>query len=304
MASPARLPDEAFLALHHWAKGEQERALEYGTRGLELAASRDDVALRVTARLAIGLAQHALGQYADGARTAREMRESLAVPGVTEHFALPILPYCAACALEAECLAELGDHRGALGLLDDGDRIAASVSDVHTLMALGSARGEVLVTGGPIGEAVARLEATVGTCREGGNDEHLASALGALARAYVAAGRFAEARSAVEEAIQRQDEAKVYVYRTRRNTVLARAHLGLGDLDRTEQTLGIAFEFAERNGERGDEGWARLAAADLALRRGDAALAEQYIDESQEIAEELGMMPLVERCRAMLRRLG
>ena len=43
---------------------------------------------------------------------------------------------------------------------------------------------------------------------------------------------------------------------------------------------------------------------ELALRRGDRAAAAQHFDEAQEIAEELGTRPLLERCRVALRRLG
>ena len=65
-----------------------------------------------------------------------------------------------------------------------------------------------------------------------------------------------------------------------------------------------ALEFAGRNGERSWEGWARLGWGELALRRGDRAAAAQHFDEAQEIAEELGTRPLLERCRVALQRLG
>ena len=43
--------------------------------------------------------------------------------------------------------------------------------------------------------------------------------------------------------------------------------------------------------------------AELARRRGDRSAAERYLDKAQDIAEELGLMPLLERCRAAVRAL-
>jgi tetratricopeptide (TPR) repeat protein len=96
----------------------------------------------------------------------------------------------------------------------------------------------------------------------------------------------------------------VYVQRTLQHTALAMAHLDLGDPELAEADLKKALEFAERNGEHSWEGWARLVWGELALYRGDRATAAQHFDEAQEIAEGLGMRPLLERCRAALARVA
>jgi len=44
--------------------------------------------------------------------------------------------------------------------------------------------------------------------------------------------------------------------------------------------------------------------AELAAAGSDRAGAETALDAAQEIAEELGMRPLVERCRALARTLA
>ena len=55
---------------------------------------------------------------------------------------------------------------------------------------------------------------------------------------------------------------------------------------------------------RGWEAWTRYVAGLIAERRGDRAAAERGFDEAQEIAEELGLRPLLERCRAALARIA
>ena len=294
----------AFFVQYHWARGEQEQALAYGERCLERAAARNDLGLRVTGLFYLCHAHHAMGRYAEGLRRAREILTLLEGPQATERFGLSGLPYSGACAMAAESLGELGDHEGALELIRQGQRVADAANHLYSQMVLAAAQGDVLVGVGRTDEAIAVLEPAVRVCREKNFVGQLINALKHLGRAYVLAGRSAAAIPLVTESIDLQEKASVYVQRTLKHTTLAMAHLDLGELVAAEENLTKALEFAGRNGERSWEGWARLGWGELALRRGDRAAAARHFDEAQEIAEELGTRPLLERCRVALRRLG
>jgi tetratricopeptide (TPR) repeat protein len=166
------------------------------------------------------------------------------------------------------------------------------------------AEGDVAAHAGKSVEGIRQLEAAARVCREKNFYGQLINALRNLGNAYVLAHRGADAIAAVHEAIDLHARAKVWVTRAQKHAVLAAAHLQLGELDRAQAELDTTLELAERHGERGVEGRARLTGAELALARGDRALAEELLDGAQEIAEELGMAPLVERCRAFSRRLA
>jgi class 3 adenylate cyclase/tetratricopeptide (TPR) repeat protein len=294
----------AFFVQYHWARGEQVQALEYGERCLERAAARDDLGLRVTGLFYLCHAYHAMGGYAEGLRRAREILALLDGPRVSERFGLSGLPYSGACAMAAESLGELGDHEGALELIRRGQRVAEAANHLYSQMVLAAAQGDVLVGAGRIDEAIAILEPAVRVCREKNFVGQLINALKHLGRAYVLAGRSAAAIPLIQESIDLQEGASVYVQRTLQHTALAMAHLDLGDPELAEADLKKALEFAERNGEHSWEGWARLVWGELALYRGDRATAAQHFDEAQEIAEGLGMRPLLERCRAALARVA
>ena len=206
--------------------------------------------------------------------------------------------------MAAESLGELGDHEGALELIQRGQRVADAANHLYSQMVLAAAQGDVLVGAGRGAEAIAVLEGAVRSCREKNFVGQLINALKHLGRAYVLTGRSDAAIPLIQESIDLQEKASVYVLRTLQHTALAMAHLDLGDLEAAEANLKKALEFAERNGERTWEGWARLVWGELALRRGDRTTAAQRLDEAQEIAEELGARPLLERCRVALRRLG
>jgi predicted ATPase/class 3 adenylate cyclase len=294
----------AFLVQYHWARGEQARAIEYGQRCLERAVARDDLALRVTGMYYLCHAYYDIGQYAQVVREARELLMLLGGPRATERFGLSGLPYTGACGDAALALAELGDHAGALQMLEDGQRVADAANHLYSQMTLAAVRGRVLLAGGRGHEAIALLEATAATCRERRFVGQLINALKYLGEAYVTAGRPADALPVVRESIALQDQAKVYVERTYKHTQLARASLALGDLDAAEAELDQALAFAERNGERGQEGWARLLGAEIAVRRGDRARAGSFLAAAEQIAERLATRPLLEQCRALLRTLA
>jgi class 3 adenylate cyclase/tetratricopeptide (TPR) repeat protein len=290
----------AFLVQYHWARGEQDRAIEYGRRCLERAAARDDLGLRVTGMYYLCHAYGPTGRYPEALREARELIALLRGPRATERFGLSGIPYAGACGHVALVLAELGDHAGALQMLEEGQRVVDAANHLYSQMTLAAVRGRVLLAAGRTHDAVALLQPTAATCRERHFVGQLINALKALAHAYVQAGRAADAIAPARESIALQEQAKVYVERTYKHTVLARAYLALGDLDAAETELGHALAFADRNAERGHEGWARLAGAEIAARRGDRARAASLLAEAQEIAEALAMRPLLERCRALL----
>jgi class 3 adenylate cyclase/tetratricopeptide (TPR) repeat protein len=294
----------AFLVQYYWAKGEHDKALDYGQRCLEAAAARDDLALRITGMFYLCHSYESLGRYTEALRQAREITGLLEGPRATERFGLSGFPYTGACAIAAECLGELGDHVGALDHIRQGQRVADGAGHLYSQMVLAASHGQVLVSAGRAEDAIAVLEPAAKTCREKKFVGQLVNALKHLGRAYVLAGRPAEAITPEQESIDLQEKAKVYVNRGIQHTILAEAHLAQGDLEQATAALEAALDFAQRNGERGIEGWARLAGGELALRRGDRAAAAQCFDEAQEIAEELAMRPLVERCRTALRTLG
>jgi tetratricopeptide (TPR) repeat protein len=261
------------------------------------------VSLRVTGLFYIVHSYHSAGRFTEALEQAHALL-SLLDGRETERFGLSGLPYSGTCAFMAEGLAELGDHAGAMDMIRRAESVADGAGHLYSQMVVAAYEGRVLAKAGNARDAIAILERTAATCRERHFPGQLINALNFLGHAYVIAGRPADAIAAAQEAIDLQEGAKVYVHRAEKLTTLVRAYTQLGELERAEDVLTQALDFAERLGERAVEAWARLAGGELALRRGDRRLAEQYVDEAQEIAEELGMAPLIERCRAALRQVA
>jgi class 3 adenylate cyclase/tetratricopeptide (TPR) repeat protein len=293
----------SFLVQYHWAKGEQEQAIEYGRRCVDTGKAREDVALHVTGLFYVAHACDALGQFSQVLQHAREIIALLAGPRETERFGLSGLPYCGACALGAESLIELGDPDGALELIERGERVADAANHLYSRMPLAIARGHFLLERGQIAEAIAALEPAVTTCREKNFVGQLMRALTPLGHAYAREGRPAQGVPLLKEAIALQEKAGAFVHRGYWTHTLAVIYLHAGRLDDAQATALDALGFAEGHGERAVEAWIRYTLGEIATRRGDRQAGAEHFDAAQEIAEELSMRPLVERCRAGLGQL-
>ena len=293
----------AYFVQYYWAKAEHGLAVEYGQRCLERAAVREDLALRVTGLLYLGHACIAQGRYADAVGHYRQIIDALEGPRATERFGLSGQPYSGACANAAEALCELGDVTGALSLLERGRAAADAGGHLYSQMVVAGFQGLALACAGRTAEAIPLLEATATTCRDRHFVGQLINATRFLARAYMDSGRPADAVRTVQESIAVHEAAGVAVIRGTQLTTLGLARLALGEIEPARTVLLEAVARAETHGERGTEGWARLALAELEARSGDPGVAAAELDQAQDIAEELGMRRLVERCRTLARML-
>jgi tetratricopeptide (TPR) repeat protein len=266
----------------------------------------DDLAPRIIELLALARAHHAAGHYREALTAAREVLGVLDGPRA--------LPWCIAAATAAECLVQLGDGIGARDEVRHGRELSEGTGDILSRLLLDTAEADALTDAGRAVDAIQLLEPAVRVGREHGDAHHsdsggapnvrsaLSRALTILGGAYAGAGRHSDALSVSEEALAVIEGTAEAVDRSRPHITIALAALGLGDVERAEAAYAAAVDLAQTLEERGNEGWAHFAGGAIALHRGDRATTQQRLDEAQEIAEELGMMRLVERCRAALRR--
>jgi class 3 adenylate cyclase len=293
----------AYLVQYHWAKGQPEEALDYGHRCLARAAEREDVALRVTGHYYLLRTFGTIGRHREALAEADALRELLR-GRERERFGLSGLPYSGACALGAFSLSELGDPAGALAILEHGRAAAEAAGHLYSSTVVGVYETYVLAQAGRAEEAIAVGEPTVATCREKKFAGQLMLGACALAEAYAAVGRGRDGVAMASEAIALQERVGAWSDRSYMHMRRALAHVAAGDLDAAAADVTRSLALAETHGERGWMGWAHYVDGLIAARRGDRARAEAAADAAQEIAEELGLRPLLERCRGLLTSTG
>src|SRR2546422_1080128 len=293
----------AYLVQYHWAKGNPDEALTYGRRCLERAAARGELGLAVTGHYYLSRTYQTVGRHREAVGEAEALL-SLLAGREHERFGLSGLPFSGACALAAFSLAELGDTTGALAMIERGRAAVDAAGHQYSAAVIDVNHAFVLARAGRLEEAVRIGESVVATCREKKFAGQFMLGACALAHAYAALGRGREAAALAGAAIERPDTAQAFSDRAWMYSTKALGHVAAGELDEAARDVARGLEFAERHRERGWEAWTRYVAGLIAERRGDRAGAARDVDEAQEIAEELGMRPLLERCRAALAKLG
>ena len=292
----------SFLVQYYWAKGEPQRALEYGQRCLEMAEARNDLGLRVTGKFYMCWACEGLGRYREGVEHARDVIGLLEGPREQERFGLSGLPYSGVCAVASWCLAELGDFGGARELLRQGERVAVAADHVYSRTTLAICHGYLLLHQGRPADAVAILGPATKTCREKNFAGWLMLGLSPLAYASALLGQTVEAIPLAQEAITAQEKTGAFVNRAYMHMTLARVYLEAGDLERAEASARTGLGFADQHAERGWRGWNHWVLGEVAARRDprDPAQAEDQYHQATRVATELGMRPLAAHCHVGL----
>jgi tetratricopeptide (TPR) repeat protein len=104
----------------------------------------------------------------------------------------------------------------------------------------------------------------------------------------------------LQEAIHLQESAAAFVDRALWVRTLADAYRRAGQLDEAERTARSALEFATRHGEQANEAWVHFVSGEIAADRRDDVAARASLERARDIADRLGMRPLVAHCHARL----
>ncbi|MBI4610845.1 MAG: AAA family ATPase [Candidatus Rokubacteria bacterium] len=286
----------AFLVQYYWAMAEYPRAIEYGERCLTAGETLDDLTLRVTGNLYLGHAYHCRGEYRRAVEYLDRNVELLEGEKAFERFGLSGLPYVVSCSWAVFALAELGEFDRGLEYARRGGRVAEAADHPYSLTSIRLFEGLLRVRRGEPEMAIPLLEPTLEICRSknfAGSTMRAATALGI---AYAHAGRVAEAIPLHQEAIQLQEAAGAFTDRSYWWANLAEAHLLAGRAEEARQAGEEALKFATAHGERGREAWAKWLLGTCTAR-------PDLLQEAFQIAEALGMRPLLARCLVSLGEL-
>jgi DNA-binding SARP family transcriptional activator/tetratricopeptide (TPR) repeat protein len=295
----------AYLADYYRATGNLRDALLVGHRAQAIAEHRGERALVVATSFYLAAAYGESGQYHRCEALCRRIVSLLPENATHERCGLAVFPAVLAHVYLAQSLAE----RGAFEDARVEGRAAVEIAEAldhpfSIIMGLW-----VLAYALALQETV---DAAIGLL-ERGRDTARASELGGMAvlrvdgelgSLYSQKGR-ADGLALMEQTVARGDVAGLMILRAHRLVQLGRGYLRAGRRDAAGSTALRALELSRQRGERGNEAWALQLLGDIALQDQmlNAEQAEGYYLQSQALAAELGMRPLIARChvrRAML----
>jgi tetratricopeptide (TPR) repeat protein len=207
-------------------------------------------------------------------------------------------------SLSAECHGELGMFADGFVLGEEALSIAEKMAHpVSVLWAL-QGMGRLHLLQGNLVQAVPFLERALLTCRET-NVPHLYPRIASpLGTAYCLNGRFKDAVSLLMEAVERA--------RTRMMAHSASCYLSLGGakllngyLQEAQELADVALTQSHEHQQRGQEAYSLRLLGEVAARGTppESALAESHYRDALDLAQTLGMRPLVAHCHRALSSL-
>jgi tetratricopeptide (TPR) repeat protein len=207
-------------------------------------------------------------------------------------------------------LAELGEFTEGLAVGRENTRIADEAEHPYSIVFSRFGLGALHLRQGDLPRAVAELESALALCRSADIRAPLLNVVSPLCSALAEAGRIADARALVDEALDIAVAMGDPLGHWLRTGVLAEIHLAAG---RAEDALPLArraVELTRYVKSRGSEAWALrlLAEAEASQPRPLADEAQASYRQALARGLELGMRPLQARCHlglgTLARRLG
>jgi class 3 adenylate cyclase/tetratricopeptide (TPR) repeat protein len=293
---------------YFWAVGELDAAQDAGRRALEIANTVGDAMLIAEIELYRSIAFLARGE---AERAAQALRRTVADLDrlATECSGVARRP--TAIALLVRCfltrsLAELGRFEEGIACGQEALRLAEANSTAFGLVTALAGLGSLYLRRSEPQPAISLLERGLDLCRSYRINNWLPTVGATLGAAYTVTGRVDEAVRLLEEAVRLASEMGVRATLSLWRGYLAEAYLRAGRGPDALEEAQQALAECQARGELGYEAWLLhvLGRIGASQEPPDAQQARTSSLRALDLAERLGMRPLVARCVLELVRLS
>ena len=245
------------------------------------------------------------GDYRGTERRCRTLIDTLPGDLSRNRFGLVAYPAVVARAFLAHTLAELGAFEEGRDHGQEAVRLAESLDHPFSLIWACLNLGRLEGLRGEFTRAIILLEHAVTLSNELNIAYLTPIALAALGHIYARSGRVEQGVSWLQQALAGYASAGIGYLRSMSMVQLGEAHFLAGRADEAWNFGTRAVLLAREREERGHEAWAHRLLGEMASHRDhlDVAAAEAHYAASTALALELGMRPLVARCRFSLGKL-
>lgn len=285
--------------------GQPDQAGEYGQRALTLAPAANEFELHVLTNAHLGSVCFAAGDYRAAVRLLRDAIGSLDGDLVYQHFGLPGPASIFFRYWLVASLSSLGEFAEATDRANEGVQIALAADQPLARAVAHYISGFLHVQKTELSPAILELETSLHMCRRWKLAAWFSNIASILGYAYACSQRVAEGISLMQEAIERSVALGAMVNHSSEVARLGEVYMLSRQYD-DAQSLGLhAVDLARTHKERGNEAYALRLLAEVASRREklDSDVADGLFREALELAESLGMRPLVASCHDGLGRL-
>jgi tetratricopeptide (TPR) repeat protein len=245
------------------------------------------------------------GDYRGTERRCRTLIDTLPGDLSRNRFGLVAYPAVVARAFLAHTLAELGAFEEGRDHGQEAVRLAESLDHPFSLIWACLNLGRLEGLRGEFTRAIIPLEHAVTLSNELNIAYLTPIALAALGHIYARSGRVEQGVFWLQQALAGYASAGIGYLRSMSMLQLGEAHFLAGRADEAWDFGARAVLLAREREDRGHEAWAHRLLGEMASHRDhlDVAAAEAHYAASTALALELGMRPLVARCRFSLGKL-
>ena len=284
------------LATHYYVMGDHAEGLRAARRGLALAETLEDRGTRIGLLIRLGLAHHARAEFSEGAATLRRSLDLLVGEPGYEYHVLSAIPSVHARTWLVWCLADVGEFDEATARAREARETAEARGHPYSQVMAAWGFGYCHLARGRIAPAISAFEESLALCRTSSNIHWTPRVAASLGYAYALAGRVDEGLPLLERGTSEADRIGLRACSPLLIAWLGEAYRAAGRGRHAAEAARRAVDRARRQGERGHEAYALRLLAEIEQSE------EQY-REAIELAETLGMRPLLGRCHLGLSRL-
>jgi class 3 adenylate cyclase/tetratricopeptide (TPR) repeat protein len=294
-----------FLSVHFRNIGAYDQAIASAQRALTLATASEDNVILARANLYLGAAYWGQGNYLRAIDCFRQTMASLHGAQRRERLGQTNLPSVQALAFLAACHAELGLFAEGTAFGEEGLQIAESVGNPGSIMWASYGLGLLSLCKGDLPRALALLERAMSICREADFRLFVPRIAAALGEAYMLTGRLSDAVELLTPALDSTMVPEMAGFRGLCSIPLCEVHLQAGRLEDAKGLGERTVAFAQAHHERRNHAHALRVLAEIAARHDDpdVVLVESHYQHASNLAEELGLRPLVAHCHLGLGKL-
>ena len=297
---------DCYLSHYFWAVGELTAAMEASQRALTIAGSIGDELLAAETELYQGVVLTAQGDNERGREVFERAQSKLdpsAVgrPGAANRStALWLLVRC----FLTRALSELGRFEEGIAAGEEALVVAEQNSTAFGLATALAGLGSLYLRKGAPETAIPLLERGLELSQAYSVNNWLPTIGASLGSAYALVGRLDESLRLLEDAVRLNSALGLVATVSLWNMYLGEAQLRAGKVAEAVATARQVLGESRARGEHGYEAWAlHLLGRSVASAAGHAGEARARCLEALQLAERLGMRPLVVRCLLTLARL-
>ncbi len=287
-----------------WQLGRSSEALAAAREAISLNEETGDLSLAVGANFYLGCVHVTSGDLNRAESLFQNISDLLQGDLRHERCGLPFAPAVIARSWLVWALAERGEFAEADARGQEGLRIAEEISHPFNLAHILYDLGYYYGLKGEFDKGISALERAYEIVQEWSLSYWTPFIRGFLGHVYALSGELEKGTGLLRHASSDYESLGMGLFRSLIGVQLGEALLIAGHLEQARSVTERALTLARKRGERGHEAYALRLLGEIAIQQSSSKNngASEYFGEALQLANSLGMYPLVAHCHQGLWR--